>query len=968
MFSSIKNRFTQESIWNSTCGYLLMLILVITGSASTLHAQCIPGETTTVTFSSGGSGTFQVPVGVTSVRVQVWGAGGRGGSRQSRDGAGGGGGGGAYSESTLTLNSGRTYFYNVGAGSSNENPGGDSWFSKTNGSGGALVLAKGGESAETDGKDEGDGADGGEAAAGIGSIRYSGGDGADADDDDEGGGGGSSASPTRDGRNGDDEDGGNADGQGGDGGDGSERDNGTGEDGQNPGGGGGGATRDRNSAYAGGKGGEGLVILTYTCPVCGPPINYSADVQQFIVPEGVTSISVEGWGGGGKGGLRSGNDGGTGGGGAGAYSRSTLTVSPGETLYFVTGAGSTSNGNDGGDSWISRNSNGNSPILLAKGGQSVSGTNNRSGASGGRASQGEGDFKDNGGDGETVNNGNNADGGDGGDSPNGGDGGDGGDGSNNDAIDGEDGEEPGGGGGGAKTGRNWETRQGGNGGNGLIRITYACESFYPPNACYRYVDDGSISGTIIMEFLNDCSWEAPEGLLEFEVLVVGGGGGGGVRSGGGGGGGGLVHGRAVVEEIFPQGLPANTSFSIVIGEGGDGSSNVRNRGQAGQTSSFDLGGSYEIIAGGGGGGGSDDSDVRSGGSGLPSSQASTTGFSVVNGRMLTGSDGGAGHNGNNPSGSNGGDGDRHSGGGGGGAGSSGEDAPDDDRGGDGGAGLIIFDFDPRIFSAGGGGGGEDDDEEDRGFGGTNLRGGNGGFDDDDDALAGEDGQSPGSGGGGGGHSEDVRAGGGSRGTVLVRYEIARILPVEYLYFEADFNPSFRYSELTWATANEWENDRYEIERSINNTNEWEKIDQISGAGYSDSKIDYEYIDRKPPVSGGNIFYRLKQVDFSGTSSYSETRAVKVDPLPGIKQWRAYPNPTNGSTFDLAMLDRSTYRDEPITIRAISPSGQFEVIPVDDMRNIGTQMTEYFAGQASGIYTIEVAWGFQKEYHKVILTR
>ncbi|MDG1278122.1 MAG: hypothetical protein P8O16_12640 [Algoriphagus sp.] len=938
------------------------------------YGQCVPGETVTVTYSSIGNGTFIIPSGVTSVRVQVWGAGGRGGTRSS-DGEGGGGGGGAYSESTLSVSSGDTYFYSVGAGSTSESRGGNSWFSTNNNISGALVLATGGESAENN---DDDGAEGGNRNDGIGDIRFSGGDGGDGDGND-GGGGGSSGSPSDDGEDGEDgddgSDGGQANGDGGDGGNGQESNDGNGFNGQNPGGGGGGATRrNNNQTYTGGAGGDGQVIISYVCPTCGPSISYSSVVQQFTVPAGITSISAEAWGGGGRGGTRSGNDGGAGGGGAGAYSASTaISVTPGEILYYRTGAGSLSSASPGQDSWLSRNSDGSSPLILAKGGASISGNNITSGAAGGLAVDGVGVTKIDGGNGDNAGNGNNGDGGDGGDSPNGGNGGLGGNGGNSEEIPGEDGESPGGGGGGAKTGENDKTEQGGNGGNGLIKITYSCDnSNPPPSGCWRYIDDGSVSGVVIIEFFDDCTWEAPEGLLEFEVLVVGGGGGGGLKAGGGGGGGGLVHARALVEETLSEGLPANSVFSILVGDGGNGSTDRDNRGENGTRSSFDLGESYEIIAGGGGGGGSDGSgNIDEGAPGDNSSIATTTGLEPVNSMLLNGSDGGAAHNEDNPDGSNGGNGDSHSGGGGGGADGNGENAPNNENGGDGGDGLSILDFDNRIYAAGGGGGGRNGNGGDGGS--SPNGGGDGGDGDEEDATSGQAGQSPGSGGGGtgDGDEEDVdglSGGNGAKGVVIVRYEIARILPVEYLYFNAKYNSFLRSGDLTWATAKEWENDRFEVERSVNNVTAWEKIGVIDGAGYSDGPIDYDYQDLKLPVAGGNIFYRLKQVDFDGEFSFSDTKSIKVEALPGTTQWRIFPNPTTGYPFNIEILDPSAYRDEPVTLRAISPTGQYEFIQVDDIREMGAQVSNYFEQKASGVYTIEIAWGAKREYHKVILKR
>jgi hypothetical protein len=90
-------------------------------------------------------------------------------------------------------------------------------------------------------------------------------------------------------------------------------------------------------------------------------ITYSTPGSKlFTVPAGVTSITVEAWGGGGGGGNsnNSNSNGGSGGGG-GAYARSVLSVSPGQTFYGFVGAGgagaaanSTSSASNGQGSWL----------------------------------------------------------------------------------------------------------------------------------------------------------------------------------------------------------------------------------------------------------------------------------------------------------------------------------------------------------------------------------------------------------------------------------------------------------------------------------------------------------------------------------------------------------------------------------------------------------------------------------------
>jgi hypothetical protein len=87
------------------------------------------------------TGPWTAPSGVTSVIVQLWGAGGGGGSGDC-SGEGGGGGGGAYTRSFLTVIPGATYTVNVGSGGGINSVGGNSFFADS--SGNLLVVAGGG--------------------------------------------------------------------------------------------------------------------------------------------------------------------------------------------------------------------------------------------------------------------------------------------------------------------------------------------------------------------------------------------------------------------------------------------------------------------------------------------------------------------------------------------------------------------------------------------------------------------------------------------------------------------------------------------------------------------------------------------------------------------------------------------------------------------------------------------------------
>ncbi|MHB1147465.1 MAG: glycine-rich domain-containing protein [Lutibacter sp.] len=196
--------------------------------------------------------------------------------------------------------------------------------------------------------------------------------------------------------------------------------------------------------------------------------------ETFIVPLGVTQITVEVWGGGGRGGKAATYKGDYAGGGGGAYSRSVFNVVSGNTYTYNVGEGSVSL-NAGGDSWFINNT-----TILAKGGNSVP-NDGTTGALGGSASL-YGDVKYYGGNGAdktstsggggssagSASNGTNATNFAGATAPlGGGNGGDGKTGSNGAGVVGY---VPGGGGGGAAS--NNFVYDGGAGGNGQVKITW----------------------------------------------------------------------------------------------------------------------------------------------------------------------------------------------------------------------------------------------------------------------------------------------------------------------------------------------------------------------------------------------------------------------------------------------------------------------------------------------------------------
>nr|WP_130274822.1 hypothetical protein [Cecembia calidifontis] len=225
----------------------------------------------------------------------------------------------------------------------------------------------------------------------------------------------------------------------------------------------------------------------------------------------------------------------------------------------------------------------------------------------------------------------------------------------------------------------------------------------------------------------------------------------------------------------------------------------------------------------------------------------------------------------------------------------------------------------------------------------------------------------GSGGGGGGSStaNNFSGGNGGSGIVILRYSLINILPVEFAYYETRFLRQSRSAIISWATTKEWESSHFEIERTTQGLS-FEKIGEVEAAGWSDATVEYEFEDKNLPLTGGNILYRLKQVDFDGTFSYTSVMTVRVPSVEftsGV--WRAFPNPTDGSELRISLLDASQYNQEPLTFRLIHPTAQNRPITVTSESEMNEMLSQMLLKIPKGVFVVEIQWGQKVEHIKVL---
>jgi len=201
------------------------------------------------------------------------------------------------------------------------------------------------------------------------------------------------------------------------------------------------------------------------------------------------------------------------------------------------------------------------------------------------------------------------------------------------------------------------------------------------------------------------------------------------------------------------------------------------------------------------------------------------------------------------------------------------------------------------------------------------------------------------------------------GTVATLADLTVIVPVELLAFTASVKNSD--VELLWSTASELNNMGFEIERSIDNQDNFVTIGFVEGKG-SSTEINYYSFTDRPQVNGVNqLYYRLKQVDFDGTFSYSDVVNVSYDVPVEFVLSQNFPNPFNPSTTINYFVPQESF----VSIKVYDFLGREVITLVNDTRAIGSYEIVFDASNLpSGTYFYTMIAGNYSATKKMILIK
>jgi photosystem II stability/assembly factor-like uncharacterized protein len=122
------------------------------------------------------------------------------------------------------------------------------------------------------------------------------------------------------------------------------------------------------------------------------------------------------------------------------------------------------------------------------------------------------------------------------------------------------------------------------------------------------------------------------------------------------------------------------------------------------------------------------------------------------------------------------------------------------------------------------------------------------------------------------------------------YEYTYPIPVELVSFSAEVFSNDVI--LNWITATETNNRGFDVEKQADKKS-WVKIGYVEGNGTTVDLHNYSFADND--ISAGNYSYRLKQIDFDGSFTYTDAVEVEILNADSYVLQQNYPNPFNPET-------------------------------------------------------------------------
>jgi len=202
----------------------------------------------------------------------------------------------------------------------------------------------------------------------------------------------------------------------------------------------------------------------------------------------------------------------------------------------------------------------------------------------------------------------------------------------------------------------------------------------------------------------------------------------------------------------------------------------------------------------------------------------------------------------------------------------------------------------------------------------------------------------------------------SFGTLATIAVVTGEIPVELASFTGSKTQSG--VRLDWITASELNNHGFEIQRSIDG-NEFVTIGFVEGKGTTTERSYYSYSDQFYFMNENIMYYRLKQVDYDGSFSYSNILSFENPSAAEFTLAQNYPNPFNPET----KIEYSIPGDRFVELRVFDVMGSEIITLVKEQKTAGTHSVLFDASNIpSGVYFYTLTAGDFVSTKKMMLVR
>jgi subtilisin family serine protease len=186
------------------------------------------------------------------------------------------------------------------------------------------------------------------------------------------------------------------------------------------------------------------------------------------------------------------------------------------------------------------------------------------------------------------------------------------------------------------------------------------------------------------------------------------------------------------------------------------------------------------------------------------------------------------------------------------------------------------------------------------------------------------------------------------------------LPVELTSFNAVYADG--QVNLEWITSTEINNLGFEIQREDQN-HSYTTIGFVEGKGTTTSNNHYSFVDQD--FSSGKNYYRLKQIDFDGTFSYTDEVLVDITSATEFSLSQNYPNPFNPSTkVNYTIPQKSNVKMKLFDILG----NEIKTLLNEEVESGVHSLSVDMNGYSSGIYLIKLIAGDFTKSIKVTLIK